>query len=168
LLPVSQYQPLFHLISNSYGGDGVSSFAVPNMAGRTVYCIDFYNDPNATGQLLGSETVTLDPGAMPAHSHSVVVPANETPKASASPGSSAAASAGNSTLGVVNDPNLNNTNNFYNNLQPDTVLNTALATPTVGNAGSAGPAPISIMQPYLVLNYCICTGGDNGIWPQPG
>lgn len=168
MLPVSQHQPLFHLIGNSYGGDGETTFCVPNLAGRTVYCIDFYNEPTAVGQVLGAETVTLDQGAMPSHSHSVVVPANEAPMVSAAAGTAPGPSAGVATLGSPQDAALSNTNYFYNSMQPDVVLNAGLGAPAVGNVGSANPAPISLMQPYLVLSYCICSDSGSGVWPQPG
>ncbi len=168
MLPVAQHQPLFNLIGNSYGGDGVTSFCVPNLAGRTVYCIDFYNNPTSVGQVVGSETVTLDGEAMPTHSHSVVVPPNEAPMVSGAAGTAPGPSAGVATLGSPRDADLTNTNYFYNSMQPDVVLNTGLGTPDVGNAGSASVQPISIMQPYLVLNYCICSDDGNGVWPQPG
>lgn len=169
MLPVGQHRALFSLIGNSYGGDGVNTFCLPNLAGRTVYCIDFYNNPNGTSEITGAETVTLDTELMPLHSHNVVVPANEAPMASSANGTSATPSAGTSTLGVINDPAVVDVNNFYNNEQPDTVLNTGLPTPTLSSAGSASPQPISIMQPYLVLNYCICTTeAPEAIYPQAG
>lgn len=71
LLRVSDYQMLFSLIGTTYGGDGVTYFALPNLqenlpvgqgqgTGLT---------PRALGQLVGTATVTLTPGQLPAHTH---------------------------------------------------------------------------------------------------
>lgn len=66
LLPISQYEALFALIGTTYGGDGQTTFALPNLQGR----IPFHQGNSfVTGQLSGSETETLISTQMPAHTH---------------------------------------------------------------------------------------------------
>jgi microcystin-dependent protein len=164
---VATNQALFHLIGNTYGGDGVSTFCLPNMAGCTVYGYNYSGATHPVGSMVGSETTTMTLASLPAHSHSVVVPANEAPKASDLNGMHSTPAASHNVLATTNDPtSAVNIVAFYNNLQPDTVLNVGLPAPSLGNTGNANPEPINLMQPYLVLNYCICAYG--GYWPQPG
>src|SRR5215467_1311813 len=69
LLPISQYDVLFNLIGTTYGGDGQSTFALPDLRGR----VPVHQGSGFTiGQLGGTETVTLSVSQMPAHRHPVV------------------------------------------------------------------------------------------------
>jgi microcystin-dependent protein len=66
LLPISENETLFTLIGTTYGGDGQSTFALPNLQGR----IPLHVGPGfALGQNGGSETVTLNTQQIPAHNH---------------------------------------------------------------------------------------------------
>jgi microcystin-dependent protein len=67
LMPISEYQALFALIGTTYGGDGISTFALPDLRGRLPlhFAAGF-----ALGQRGGSETVTLNSNEIPAHNHS--------------------------------------------------------------------------------------------------
>jgi len=72
LLPISEFETLFQLIGTTYGGDGQSNFALPDMRGR----VPLHQGPLAgqsyvMGQMAGSETVTLSPAQMPGHTHLV-------------------------------------------------------------------------------------------------
>ncbi|MGB0712101.1 MAG: phage tail protein [Gammaproteobacteria bacterium] len=71
LLPISQNQALFSLLGASFGGDGRSSFGLPDMRGRIP--VGAGDGPGLTprglGQRFGTETVTLDFGQMPPHAH---------------------------------------------------------------------------------------------------
>ena len=73
LLPISQYDTLFSLLSTTYGGDGQSTFALPNLSGRVA--VGTGTSSTGTGYPLGStggsETVTLQPAEMPLHSHAM-------------------------------------------------------------------------------------------------
>lgn len=74
LYPISQYETLFVLLGTTYGGDGVNTFAVPDLRGRAP--VHFGNGPGLSpyviGQSAGSESVTLVSGQMPQHTHTVV------------------------------------------------------------------------------------------------
>jgi len=68
ILPISQYDTLYNLIGTTYGGDGVETFALPDLRGRIPL-----HAPAAQGQPSGSETVSLVPGQIPSHTHGVRV-----------------------------------------------------------------------------------------------
>jgi len=71
LLSIAQYQALFSLLGTTYGGNGVSTFALPNLQGRLA--LGYGQGPGlsnyALGQTGGSETVTLSVNTMPGHTH---------------------------------------------------------------------------------------------------
>ena len=72
LLPISENEVLFTLIGTTYGGDGQSTFALPDFRGRApLHRGSLAGDNYAMGQLGGSETVTLNTNQMPAHTHAV-------------------------------------------------------------------------------------------------
>lgn len=86
LLSISEYDILFMLLGTTYGGDGRNTFALPDLRGR----IPLHTGQNpvtrtlyALGQLGGSETVTLNTGQLPAHTH--MVSANAAASESVSP-----------------------------------------------------------------------------------
>ena len=66
LLPIDQYDVLFNLIGTTYGGDGQSTFALPNLASRVPY---HQGSGYTLGQMGGTESVTLISQQMPVHSH---------------------------------------------------------------------------------------------------
>jgi microcystin-dependent protein len=72
LLPIAQYQPLFSLLGTTYGGDGRTTFALPDLRGRTPV---HPGDGIALGQAGGSESVVLTPGEAPAHTHALAASA---------------------------------------------------------------------------------------------
>lgn len=73
ILPISEYSTLYTLLGTTYGGDGVTTFAVPDLRGRvplhqgTGYGLT----PRVMGEISGTENVTLLSSHMPAHSHTV-------------------------------------------------------------------------------------------------
>ena len=73
LLPISQYPALYNLIGTTYGGDGDTTFALPDLRGRTPIHQGAGEGltPRELGQTLGAETVVLSAQELPAHSHSV-------------------------------------------------------------------------------------------------
>ncbi|MFT6335432.1 MAG: microcystin-dependent protein [Saprospiraceae bacterium] len=81
LLPIAQYTALFSILGTTYGGDGRTTFALPEMRGRVA--ISKGQGPGlptySLGQRGGSETNTLTLQNLPAHSHTVTIPTNSGP-----------------------------------------------------------------------------------------
>jgi microcystin-dependent protein len=148
LLPISQYEVLYTLIGTTYGGNGQSTFAVPDLRGR----IPIHNGTGpglstyVTGQVAGTETVLLSTSQMASHFHILV--------ASAAAGNSTAP-AGNLLATVVNEP-------FYATVDPG-MSNYQFPPTTIGLDG--GNLPHDNTAPTLTLNYCIATVG---VFPSQG
>jgi microcystin-dependent protein len=73
LLPISEFEALFNLIGTTYGGDGQTTFALPDLRGRFA----LHQGSNGTsnriiGEVAGTETVTLNASQMPGHAHTAV------------------------------------------------------------------------------------------------
>jgi microcystin-dependent protein len=148
LLPISQYDALFALIGTTYGGDGQTTFAVPDLRGRVP--IHQGTGPGLSnyviGQRAGTETVTLLPTQMPAHTHTMV----------ATTGASTAVTPGTNLL-----PGAVTGDTFYVNTI--TGNNAAAMSPQMlGMAG--GSQPHENCMPTLTVQYCIAT---QGIFPSP-
>lgn len=142
LLAISQNDALFALIGTTYGGDGVTTFALPNLQSR----IPVHQGPLAggatytIGELSGVESVTLTQNQMPTHTH---------------------AAQGNAGDGSQASP----TNNFWG-LSPSNIYSTtAPATPMNGGAVGivGGSQPHENMLPFLCINFIIAL---EGIFPS--
>ncbi len=132
VLPIQQNAALFSLVGTTYGGNGVTTFALPNLQAS----IPLHVSPDfVLGQSGGEQTHTLSTSEIPMHSHSVV-------------GTTAVAAAP-----VPGGNFLGNAANLYAPLASPTTLTAA----TVGNTG--GSQPHNNQQPYLVLNFCIALVG---------
>jgi len=141
LLPISQNTALFSLLGTTYGGDGKSTFGLPNMQGNAP--MHPGQGPGLSlhdlGETGGSQFVTLLQSEMPAHSHSVNANVNPANLAAPSPLRSFARSAPGTAYKTTNQ----NLTNF--------------APEAIGPAG--GDQPHNNMQPYLTLNFCIALQG---------
>ena len=139
LMAISENSALFNLIGTTYGGDGQSTFALPNLQSRVpIHQGSLAGNNYVMGQIGGVETVTLSTAELPAHSHSIVATSNAATVKRPANTFYAASSSG---------------NNFY---ESGTAL-TAIASNTVSSAG--GGQPHSNLQPYLTLNWCISLFG---------
>jgi microcystin-dependent protein len=142
LLPISQNTALFSLLGTFYGGNGTSTFALPNLQSRVAVHqgqgagLSTY----ALGQEGGSENVTLTPGQMPQHTHTVGV--NGSAATSSRPG------------GTVPG---RTTADAYGAAPDGSRMNAAMIGATGG--GQAHPN----IEPFLVLNFCIAL---QGIFPS--
>ncbi len=147
LLAISQYNALYSLLGTVYGGDGRTTFALPDMRGRTG--IHTGSGPGLTDRRLGSkggaESVTLTVNQMPAHTHS----AASTSRASNLPADSA------DPTGNVNALDVGG--NTYHTGGGTVDMASGSVTTTIGSAG--GSQAHQNMQPYLTLTYCIATVG---------
>lgn len=146
LLPISQNTALFSLLGTTYGGDGRSTFALPDLRGQAPVQhgqgqgLSQYD----LGQSGGSQTVTLLESEIPLHTHQLRGNALDLADTSVP---SAAASFALSSGGTL-----------YQDAQNTTLAPTAL-TP------SGGSLPHNNMQPYLTLNFCIAL---QGVFPPRG
>jgi len=131
LLPIAQNQALFALLGTTYGGNGQTTFALPNLQGRTP--IHFGNG-HSLGESAGEIGHTLINSEMPAHTH--FAQASTTAGATPVPTGNALAGAG-----------------LYTPLANPVALQPA----TVTNVG--GSQPHTNMQPYLTLTFCIALQG---------
>ncbi|EWT02091.1 tail collar protein [Intrasporangium oryzae NRRL B-24470] len=142
LLPISEYDALFNLIGTTYGGDGQSTFALPDLRGRIPVHAD--GAGYVQGQAGGVESVTLTTQQIPAHTHPVA-------------GSSATASV-TSPTGNVPATTAGVTVFAYGTDQPHTTLHPSSAAP------SGGSQPHDNLQPYLCISFIISVFG---IYPTP-
>jgi microcystin-dependent protein len=144
LLQIAQYTALYSLIGNIYGGDGRTTFALPDLRGRVPVGAGQYPGQSnyQIGQAGGSETVALTAAQMPAHTH-------------AQPASTKAATVGQPGPSTVPGAYEKERGAYYNIYSPQADANTTLAP--AGNTG--GNQPHNNMQPYIALNYIICIEG---------
>lgn len=158
LVPIQQNTALFALLGTYYGGDGRTTFGLPNLCSRVA--IGQGQGPGLSpyyiGDSGGDESMALSIATIPPHNHSVIGAGN--PMASSSAGTQPGPDSGHSTLGAFEDATLSATNNAYTNNAPNVALNAgAPLRATIGATGSG--MPFSTMQPTLGLNYSICMYG---------
>jgi microcystin-dependent protein len=148
LLQISEYSALFQLLGTTFGGDGVSTFAVPDLRGRVV--VGAGQGPGLSnyvqGQAGGVDSVSLTGNQNGAHTHPVIA------AGIVDPGIFIADPEPTMAMGSPG------TNNFY----ATTGTPTTLAQSTVAPVG--GGAPHENRQPYQTINYIIAT---EGIFPSP-
>ena len=142
IIPIAQNSALFALLGTTYGGNGQTTFALPDLRGRVA--IHQGQGPGLSqhtmGEMSGSEQVTLLQTQMPQHNHLMQV--SDQPASQSSPA--------NHILAV---PGVNGEPLSAYGTSPD-----AVADPrSIGMAG--GNQPHQNMQPYLTMNYCIALEG---------
>jgi microcystin-dependent protein len=136
LLPIAEYEALFNLIGTTYGGDGQSTFGLPDLRGR----LPIHQGSGFTlGQSGGVEQVTLAAGVIPAHSHPFLASANQA----------------SSTSPANNLPAITQASSVmpYGTANPLVQLNSA----SVGSTG--GSQPHNNFQPYLCIDFIISLFG---------
>jgi microcystin-dependent protein len=150
-LPISQFDALFNLIGTTYGGDGQSTFAVPNLQGRVPLHQGQLSGTGLTtvlGQVLGTTSVTLTTAQMPAHTHTITV--GQIPSG-----------------GIVDRFPAPTPASYLSQSNADGVWNTTPTLNATAGAGaiglSGGSQPHTNQQPYLVINFCISL---YGIYPS--
>ncbi|PHS05405.1 MAG: phage tail protein [Kordia sp.] len=141
LLPISQNTALFSLLGTTYGGDGRTTFGLPDLSGRTP--IHAHQGaglaPVRLGQKGGIEQVTLTTNELPSHSHTGAIKVSNAAVDDDSPSSSA--SLGASEIYVTGAPN------------------TDLAAGSVMTNNTGGNRAFGIRNPYLGINYIIALQG---------
>jgi microcystin-dependent protein len=151
VMNVQQNTPLYSLIGNTYGGTSPSTFALPNLKAQAVMGTSPQYLLNAKG---GAPTVALNPSQMPVHDHTA----------------NCSLEAGNSTAPLGNFPAA-----FSGATNPMPYINYVKASPkptmvtlspsAMAMAGQTTPQGHENRQPYLTMNFCICTNGVYPIFP---
>ncbi|MBU3886947.1 phage tail protein [Methylosinus sporium] len=150
LLSIAQHTALFSILGTTYGGNGQTNFALPDLRGRAIVGqgqgpgLGFY----ALGEIAGVESTTLTTSQMPAHTH--LVSAQATAASTPSPAGAVPAE-----LGAGK-----NATNLYGPPTPATAVAMApsMISPTGGNQ------PVSVLSPFTVINYIIAL---EGVFPSP-
>lgn len=155
LLSIAQNTALFSLLGTNYGGDGQTTFGLPNLNGRVP--VGMGQSPGTSnyviGQVGGTESVTLNSNQMPMHNHSAVgISVNITVGSSNDDAGAANNFISNSTSGM---------GDFFGTVGSTDVMGPAKVAGATAMAG--GNQPFSILQPYLAINYSIAL---EGIFPS--
>jgi microcystin-dependent protein len=137
-LPINQNQALFSLLGTTYGGNGQTTFALPNLRGQVPIHV---GNGHTLGETAGTTSVTVNIQQLPDHIHAL----------QASPNS----------VGVSADPS----NNFLAPVSNTYVSSPSNLTPLDPSSVSSvgGSQPHNNMMPYLVLNFIIAL---QGIFPS--
>jgi microcystin-dependent protein len=144
LLSISENDALFALVGTTYGGDGINTFAVPDLRGRLP--IGQGNgtglSPRVIGEQFGVESVTLLTQQMPSHNHTLNA-STTAPSTSPSPAA---------TVFAHSD-----VDNIYVSPPPDSPVPQTMNATTVQTAGAT--LPHNNIMPTTAINYILCTAG---------
>ncbi|MGL2994953.1 phage tail protein [Flavobacterium sp. TSSA_36] len=187
-LSISQNTALFSLLGTTYGGDGISTFKLPDLRGAFPTQCANIGGPHPGGSYVlgetgGEQAVTITVVNMPPHTHNIVkgpgtnlsgnVTVNTTLQASTGDGVSPAPSATNNALGKTVDTSGAGDPNLYTNAAPN--QNIAGINSTVSNnlnfdptglqltPWGSGPMPLPTVPPFVAIQYIICY---EGIYPS--
>ncbi len=164
LLSIAQYQELYAVLGTTYGGDGVSNFALPDLRGRVPVgqgSLPGGTRPYYQGDKGGAERTVLAEGNMPEHSHSadadinvnvaVRIPVNNNESETPLPINGYI---GRARTGIESFTDEQTPNTYL--ADPEVTAN-ASGTVSVGVSGTS--KPFDILQPYQVIRYIICING---------
>jgi microcystin-dependent protein len=136
ILPINQNQALYSLLGTTYGGDGRTTFALPDFRGRTPI---HEGNAHSLGQKSGEETHTLSLMEIPAHTHNLQI--------NNSDGINKKTATDNALSKSKYETRFSNVEPANETMNPDSIENTG------------GGQAHNNMQPSLVLNYCIALQG---------
>lgn len=150
ILSIATNQALFALIGTTYGGNGVTTFALPDLRGRTP--ISTGQEPGlpliVAGEMTGTEHITLIVQNLAPHNHNGAavhsLPANTDP-------------------GIDPTPNTGYPSSFTGAFGAPASANATMIAPNVTIGITGNSAPVDIRTPYLAINYVICV---QGIFPS--
>ncbi|MBI5258118.1 MAG: tail fiber protein [Burkholderiales bacterium] len=142
-MAIAQNSALFSLLGTTYGGNGVTTFQLPNLQSRLPLGIGQGAglSPVQQGEVSGQESVTLSTAQLPAHSHTAQL--------------HGLAAAGNTDSPAGAVPAQLSRSNNYSNAAANTAMGASAIT--VGSTGSN--QPVALRNPYLGLRYCIAIQG---------
>ena len=147
LLPINQNQALFSILGTQFGGDGRTSFGLPDLRGRLP--VHEGQGPGLSdrriGQKFGAETNTLNMTQMPSHTHRMAIQTNSD-------------ETGNSKKPRGNSFSVSSQNQFKSGATfTNKYMNTD--TVTVQSSGQASPRSQNNIMPTLAIKYCVVTSG---------
>ena len=148
LLPISQNTALFSLLGTNYGGDGKSTFGLPNIQGMAVVGQGQSSASGSqyfVGETTGVENVTLLTSEMPSHNHSFAATSDQ---------GNTLAGGGNQLAQCHSGGKQASYTGNYLNANAVNIVTSPLSTTTAGSN-----FPHNNMQPYLTLNFCIAMQG---------
>ena len=148
ILAINQNQALFSILGTTYGGNGVSTFALPDLRGKAP--IGVGQGPGLSNYILGQQTGTsvntLTGSNLPPHNHTITGTINMRTTSiladSESPGGNYFANDGTTKFDAQND---------------NVTMKPAIVNLAAGNPGTAGS--VNNMMPYMAINYIICLTG---------
>jgi len=146
-LAISQNPALFSLLGTTFGGDGRSTFSLPNLQG---YVPMGAGGNNVVGAILGLSAITLTQTNLPAHLHAISDPGHAHTY-------SGIATTGTSTV-------FQSTSSGNNVYHKGTATTSVVPTGIMGTTNTGNSTPVSVMQPSSVTNFCIAL---QGIFPSP-
>jgi microcystin-dependent protein len=152
-LPIAQYSALFSLLGTSFGGNGVTTFGLPNLQSQA--SMHWGQGPGLSPRVLGEtggeSTVTLQTSQMPSHTHNVIGATG----AGSVPGQLTGTPS--STVWLGNSTPVS----AYSSLPAGVQLDATLANVAIGPTG--GSQPHQNEQPLLAVNFCIAL---EGVYPS--
>lgn len=156
LIAIQQNSALFSLLGTTYGGNGVQTFGLPNLASRIARGTGSGAGLSSVqlGEMSGTPSVTLNSMNLPAHTHTTVL----TYSSSSSGSSPASNQFGPIQIRVSSPPGVNASANAYSSAS-----NAASNPQAVAVALAGGSQPVTVQNPYLGMNYIICL---YGIYPS--
>jgi microcystin-dependent protein len=158
VLSINQYTALFALLGTTFGGNGTTTFALPNLQGRVPVCVG--NGPGGNsvvwGEMGGQPSVTLTTNNLPTHTHTVAEPVSNANGTTSSP---------------VNACPAVDVTTITGGQRGETAATMSYASSAVAGQNAAsfqtgaagGSQPVSIEPPYLAVYFIIAT---NGIFPS--
>jgi microcystin-dependent protein len=150
ILAIAQNTALYSLLGTYYGGNGTSTFALPNLQSRVVVGMGQGTglSPYSIGQTGGTENTTLLANNLPTHTHPFAISANSTTGDTNNPSNAYPGLGGDSQQGPAN---------VYTQSRGSATMAPQMTGPT-GNS-----VPFSVLQPYIAMNYVIAL---QGIYPS--
>ena len=156
MLPINQHQALFSILGTSYGGNGMTTFGLPDMQGRTIiqagkpYSIG--TSIGIDGTKGGEEVHFLTVNEMPSHNHHLLGYPSDGSRSSAKPNSSnpgpfVFADNGTNSPPPTNIYGINNAGSTFN-------------SDTVSHTGGSPATPLSFTQPSIAVFFCIALEGN--------
>ena len=168
-MQIQQFSALFALLGTTFGGNGTQNFLLPNLNGRVVVGQNQANPNYQIGHSGGAESVTLAQNQMPLHTHVATtnVTAATTINALTAPTARLLTPAGNFPTAGLTAPISGTQYGVQDYAAPGAGTQATMApgmasttaTATTTNQPVGGSTPVSVLQPYLAINYVIVTMG---------